>query len=938
MKKRLIQGIIVVAGWVGLVAVQSATGSPAAGRLTPFPDRPGAVVTPAEESNDLGAFPLAVTLRDGRTEQALQPVGVLTSTLFDYGKGLSVRQELTPTGRHTRWRLILTNSGEEQRWLHLRLVAQPGGTAETSLFDGRYYRAPCKGTASIKDLEIAVPLVAMHRSTGGLAWGIHPDQIVSYFEGGSDFSAPNAPAFFFGVKIVVDPGAAETLEFISFGFEPRFGYLDAFQVYHREFPKNFSVRRPNVDPRVRYGGCDYKAWKGGDPETVRRFGGRWEWCLRSFVHRGDWKVTPEFFEIGRASGDKRNRFNKRSFEQATTWRDKTYERYPNGARCDVAMLFYYTSGLSDDDGPRKPLVDALWPDAYAGTLGTYKYCYSWGDNAYAKQSLQALTELAEELPISGFAMDTAGSPLKHYGAGIEATPCRAYTAEASGKPGKRTAYLEDGTKVRLKDEQTGVYSRVTNSVAQFMDYVHTLDKGGYKLALVPNKPDWIEGPRCDAALIEHVPGMLDERLWIQRLYCGQKLFSWWDEFRLYQKIDWQNMAPEQIRNSIWAFSRFVRLKSYMLAGIPMWRIAVGNEVLQSAIDELNLLTQAGWQVVPACRTDSALWLVRYGEGLGTYLVACNPKAQDITADLSVDTSYMGGGGVVFADQRGGELQGLASERRTHVTVDVASAHETIIQPVFQFTSSKQDIALRATTTAQDTLDHRTLTVALTPDAPLTIAAQAGAPAHYYLDTVEWNGTPLPLTEKGEFILSLTEPGTLTVRCKSLFFASPGQAFTDFPFVRDLQPQATIVIPDNPSAEDEYVASRVQKYFLHYYAKTTQPPVEVVLPIVRATDAPADGPRVLIGKAAAAYSNFWPWESPSRVRIGVDPEKQILYITARELCTGDQREGLYRLFAHLDRTHPSIGVLGDARFEHEYEKALFEKSGLLGKVLALGVSK
>lgn len=901
-------------------------------QLSPNAAGPGGQITRhVAAADDFGGVAMDLTMRDGRLDAPLQPVSVPAPGMFDYGAGLVVTQRFDSVGNHIRWRLVLNNSGAEQRWLHLRATARPARQADTCLFDGRYYRDPCRGSAMIKDLEIAVPLVAMHRDKGGLAWGIHPGQIVSYFEGGSDFSEAQRPSFFFGIKVVVDPGAAEGLDLIVFGFVPRFGYLDAFQVYHGEFPQNFSVQRPGVDPRVSYGGCDYRAWQGGDPEAVRRFGGRWEWCLRSFVHRGDWQVTRELFEVGRTSGDPRNRFNSRSFESAVKWRDTTHGRYARGRLCDVAMLFYYTSSLTDDDGPRSPLAEAFWPEAYAGTLGTYKYCYSWGDNSYAKHNLRALTELAETLPIAGFAMDTAGSPLKHFKAGIDATPCRAY-AEVPTSAQQRTATLEDGTKVAMKEDQGGVYSRVTNSVAQFMDYIHTLSKDGYRLGLVPNKPDWVEGLRCDAALIEHVPGMLDERLWIQRLYCGQKVFSWWDEFRLHQKIDWQNMTPEQIRNSIWAFSRYVRLKSYLLAGIPMWRIAVGNEVLHGAIDELNTLTQAGWQVVPACRTDAALWLARYGEGLGTHLVVCNPKADDITAALSVDTEYLGGGGVIFADRRGGRLQGTASEQATQVTVSIKSAREVVLDALLRFTSSDPTAAIAADSAVEDTLDQRVVTVNLAPAAPVAIAARAGAPEHFYLDAVTWDGVPLALTRSGEFVLRLERQGTLTLRYKSLYFASPGQAFADFPFVRERTAAATIVVPDAPSSEEEYVAYRVQEYFRYYYAKAGEPSADVRLPIVRAAEAPAAGPRVLVGKAAAAYRDFWPWESPSRVRIGVDPGKQVLYITSRELCDDAQRRGLYRLLAHLDGIHPYIGTLGEARFEHEHEKALFEKSGLLGSVL------
>src|SRR5690606_9388946 len=69
---------------------------------------------------------------------------------------------------------------------------------------------------------------------------------------------------------------------------------------------------------------------------------------------------------------------------------------------------------------------------------------------------------------------------------------------------------------------------------------------------------------------------------------------------------------------------------------------------------------------------------------------------------------------------------------------------------------------------------------------------------------------------------------------------------EFPFFADAS-AAQIMIPANPSADEEWAAQRVQEYFQFWGKESAQPPREIELPIVRgAQNADVAKPRIVIG--------------------------------------------------------------------------------------------
>ncbi|MFQ6097422.1 MAG: hypothetical protein ACE5O2_06790, partial [Armatimonadota bacterium] len=75
-------------------------------------------------------------------------------------------------------------------------------------------------------------------------------------------------------------------------------------------------------------------------------------------------------------------------------------------------------------------------------------------------------------------------------------------------------------------------------------------------------------------------------------------------------------------------------------------------------------------------------------------------------------------------------------------------------------------------------------------------------------------------------------------------SSDEEAILSFGFVRDGKPNCVIVVPDNAHPDEQYAAQRLQEYFRYYYSQA-EPAAEVVLQIAEASEAPREGPQVLI---------------------------------------------------------------------------------------------
>jgi len=369
--------------------------------------------------------------------------------------------------------------------------------------------------------------------------------------------------------------------------------------------------------------------------------------------------------------------------------------------------------------------------------------------------------------------------------------------------------------------------------------------------------------------------------------------------------------PEQLRQEIAGMARFMRLRSLQLGGVPMYRQASGIASTMEDLPEIAEIVRVGWQPVPAMKADRRLWLSRYGDGNAgeVRLVACNPESEEIATDVEVFGEYIGNGGWLLADETGQPLSQRVIGQRTEAEVTVPPAWQTILRPVAMVSADAQ---FSATVSFEGDIHERVLRIAIAEvAAPFEIAP---------LDTQDWRA------QLRREPIRVSEPGVVEVRQFSNAFASPAEEILSFPFIEEGEPACSIVIPEDPTDEEEYAAFRVQEYFRFIGSQPDRdgkPTVEgPMIPIVRGE---ADGRRVVLTTPPLdqVRANEPP---PSSIRI----EGGDLLVEYSPFAASPSA-AVYRLLGLLDREHPFHGAT-PVKFEDEREMGIYERAGLIDAVL------
>ncbi|MCD6359650.1 MAG: hypothetical protein J7M38_02225 [Armatimonadetes bacterium] len=853
-------------------------------------DPAGGTIRSLTDAGCFGALALSVEVTDGKSGRALD-VG-------DLGGGLRLSQQVEPVFDEEteecvrlRWLLRFDNTaGAQQRWLMVRVVVTPDTDAVASFWNGEYDYHPCTADVLTGDFRYDIPLVALYGGDAGLAWGIEPDVLLSYFEGGADFT--DGRRFWFGCKLVMDAGATEALPLTVFGFRPVFGYLDAFERYDDLFPEVFAVDGRACDPRCTGPGCDYTAWHKGSPELVRRFRGTWDWCMRGFQVAGNWARRRELWRGSDKQWDSFNRY--------------IAEREENLRRCRVAGMRYFAPTWTDVDLAAERWPDARCMDPSVNTI--WKKCLTTdchmtfpARNSYFDYMKRDLADIMASGAYAGFGLDCGATDGKFRGEGAQLSPGRAW------------------------DEQ-GVYVRLALGTAQLMDFIHTLDASAGKAGVVPNNGDYSVLARADAVLIEHSPTRLEGN-WNKRLMAGEKVMSWWDDFDLWTLTDYEGGERERLRRDVAAMARFIRLRSYQMGGVPMYRQAAGIRSQVEALARLARVVTAGWQPVPAMIGDERLMPARYGDtpwwyGGVTYLVAGNPTAEAVAGDIEVFGEYLGGSGFLIADDTGRPLAQTVKGMRTTLHTTVPAAWESVFLPCAEVLDGDLD----ATVSVTDDLSRVVVRVEVSR-VKGKAAVRPFPPPGCRVGPGTWRGRPLSQSagvhEPWQVIIS--RPGVLEATFIRPGFACTRDDLLDFQFVRDDRPACSIVIPPDAVEDERYAAFRLQEYFRFLHAQPDyegKPTVEgdLLIPIV--SERP-DGPCVIIERADLQAG------CPTAV---VAVEGGDLHIRVEHALTGDDSAATEAVLTVLD-------VL-DARyiyrsrcttsFESDRERAVYERAGLVGE--------
>lgn len=782
------------------------------------------VVTPLEQASlklPDGGDLKALDLYDGRAKAPVTLARADGEWKSADGK-LTVALASKKLPDRTDWTVRLTNRGDQSAWLLLRGYRSfKPSSAAWKYFNGNYSATPRRAT--VRDLlPYTMPMVAAYDGAAGVGLGIEPMQIFSYLENGITPPNGGAGSFYYGVKLVVDPGKTETVQFVTFNFDAGRGEVAAVGAYHRLYPAAFSPI-PDGDPRLQTAGEAGSAatWYKPSPEAVRRSMTRVDWCYAPVKIPGDWFGRPAFWDKYNENVTDEKKLNERygTIEHWQSYLKETFDRveFDHGVAPYFYIINWHYYKLAEDEYKDAMINDPSAQNRigpWVTNKGPDHRMYLWGNKA-AEQYQQDLRDLWAAYPLSGFGHDVAMGNVKFRGAGIEVSPGRAWDDE-------------------------GEYCDVSVCIAKTADFIHNLPKKRYRAGVWGNGSEHIYSiaVRSDAGSFEgaryELPG-LDKDMRYRRYILGSKgiqLFSGDSRDHTTNYYDEENTPLDEIK----LMYRRVQLGAMQAClkwgAMPCSDLSAGWQEsweLHEVAD--RELYPYPWQLDCQAVVEGPVEVAQYGTGAEARFVVINPRGQKCEAALTLL------GTSIFAAADGTQTNNVRTPQGTKIALKLPEGGVAVLVPVATDAPAKGSWNVART---QDPVDGLRVTVSgdakgLKPVVPAGYEPCADSPWHF----------------------------------SRRLFAPTEQALLGF-----FADQAGISIVTRPecSQAEQKAAEAVQEYFRFYSEEVQQKP-RVVLPIV--TAAPA-------GKAVRIVSAAKPDIALAGETLTITAPEAELLATTREL--------------------------------------------------------
>jgi|GEM_PF-1972461 len=833
--------------------------------------------------------PLQLNIIDGKTQQTILQINSSQNTINNDNTCVQTSYSPANDNNPETWKYTIKNNSAGDRWLYLNWqLSWDKSAADLHYWGGRGDAVSGQALSwhPYVDGEMnATMLQAIYDNKNGLALALPPMQIVSAL---NQSLLTKDQKYFLQLQIplALSAGESDTFPIEIYRFTPRYGYLDALQKYFSAHPEAFNART-NIDPRAAGVGGS-RAWEDlvteglGNintkgllqaTEKARRFGTDWEWFYAPFRRTGDIYTRDEYWDYKPVKP-----FNYfRDQPSAEKFREFRHHLLENVDKAGATPAFYVPAfSFSDIELAKEQYPDAIIykPDGSYARLYTTPWVigndhevemYPWG-NKFAQQSMEDAKQVVAENPVHAFAYDIMAGGTPFRGKGMKQSPRRAF-------------------------DKDGEYADTAVAIAKMADFTRSLEKDGKKVGLVGNitsksRPFLVA--RSDTLMCEQAPYYYGAQLYNQdgslqalRLAAGHKLITFWSAWRLPDLLKIDDMTPEQIRAAYRGAADFVRLSCYRFGAYPSIRFSAGVPQMVKMLPLLKEVISQGWQAVPAVRGANNdlphyIWAARYGNDLGSFLTLGNAQKTAWNGKIIIDNDYLGAANYLFASTAGGKVLSQTVQGRTTILQVEIPAHETLV--------------LRAVAAI-----------------PVSVSGKA---------TVNWNddGANGNLIIKSTFnptkVLSLRDGWEFKNHdgdhwnFASRYFHSSVNDLQDFPYF-DNTKTTQIVLPKNPSPDEQWAAQRIQDYFQFWGRYGMTPAREIILPIVQKADA--SQPAIIIGGGAA----------------GVTRNAQTLTIGAQNI-----REATLQLLAALDQKYFYCGTLPTSGSDG----AALKKAGLAGKVL------
>jgi hypothetical protein len=793
--------------------------------------------------------------------------------------GIGVTQSYlsAQNNRPETWNFTIKNNGASQRWLYLNWIVIWDSKNVNNLHYWSGKGDPVTGQALLNnpssDASLNTSMLqAIYDNKSGLALALPPDQIVSQFEQSLQNTRDNGLNLRLQIPLVLDAGQSDTFPIEVYRFTPRYGFLDALHQYHAAHPAAFNARK-NIDPRAAGvgGSRPWLALATNQPirafEETRRFKGDWEWFYAQFRRTGDIYVRDQFWDYKPARP-----FNEfRSLESAKVFRDTRHENLERILATGAIPAFYVPAFLyAEEQLAEQEYSDAIIrkPDGtawrhYKTPWVTYSdneiLLYPWG-NKFARQSMEDARQLVAENNVPAFAYDIMAGSARFRGEGMKQSPRRAFDAD-------------------------GEYVDSAVAIAKMADFTRGLENNGRKVGLVGNITN--EGrpflvARSDSIMSEQPAYFYAEELTALRYAAGHKAITTWNAWLIPKLLQWEEMTPAQLREAYQGAADYTRLAAYRYGAYPSGRWHEGVPEITRMSAQLKEVILQGWQAVPAARAASGvlpdtIWPARYGNDLGSFITLGNANKTVWSGEVVIDNDYLGASNYLFVSTDGKPLAQTVRGRTTVLQVQIPAKETLVLRAV---------AAVPATAAGAATVGWKD------DGAKGVLNVASALPVSGVLPTRSGWSTPTRNGQNWNF--------------KSQYFASPVAEIREFPFF-DENSAAQIVLPEKPSADEEWVAQHLHDYFVFWGKEGMTPARDIELPIVRgAKSADASKPRIVIGDGKT-----------------VRREGNKLFVGGDSI-----REAALQLMAALDEKYFYTGTLPTTGGDAEALK----KAGLAGKTL------
>ncbi len=840
---------------------------------------------------------------------------------------LLVRQRIVQHADHVMWSVTLENAGDEERWLQVAL-ALPAPLTDGSFWDGQLETPLSAGDRQAGGLVFWFPAAAVYDAERGLVVGIEPSQVFSFL-GSAVEVADDASVLSFSARIVLPPGAGETVEFFAAEFAGRWGRRDAVQRTYDLFPAAWWPAE-DIDPRIVGPGRYLRGSNANRDlqiEQARRLLIGWDWAYAPFQTPGDWYPDERFWDDAKGHPGSLDKHYNAAQGTLEDYRRETRIRCHEGRRA-AAILFYVLPQQCEWSLLEEAFPDSfwVWPDGshpgprqgWIKTDANPALAMPW-NTSYGQETLRDFARILEDFRPSGFAFDTCHGGRRYYGPAQEGMRGRAW-------------------------DQYGSFVDESVALSNLLDWVHDQQVEGLRAGTCLNGPHvYTLGRRADCVMFEPSPLRYTNyraRQWPVRLLAGHKPLVWHKGYPywLNEMVRWQELEAEQIQEAFRGMLDYTLLRSLVMGAIPsndFW--GVPRMVEWGRI--LTGLCRAGWQPVPALSADERLWAARYGEGTRSVLVLCNPTREVVSADVAVEARYLGPGSYIACGYEGGRVDCTFDADATNFTATIEPHGAGLWQAALRLLADGP-LSGRGWLEVPDTRDGRfSIRASIHLDAPAQARVRLAIPKGAAVEGVAVNRAPVEwrlVDGAVEFDAALQAHNTLVVASWPRVLIPDAQAVLDFPFMAEGEPDCTIVIPDDASEAERFAAERLAVYFDYYYRRQQHPSgvvwelddVPGLEILVVAADAPAaTGHVVMIGRSedsliAPHCVQLQETLAEALIARRPDGERDVLAIAGRSDAA--LAAAMDELVALLDERYPYCGVMGDGE--------VYQKAELDGRVL------